>query len=490
MKKILLTLGLGLSTLGCAMAQGLDDVDFALTTVLNDTLREAMPTGGEDMVKIDTIDYLSDQIQNIFIGASVGASLSMGENTRYGNFLDMSKPSFEFTVGKFFYPQFGLRFNLQYLNQKGRCEWEVANVLDKEGMYDGNYDFSMVAGFVDGLVNFHNMFWKYREDRHFNLIGYFGLGYFRTFGFDQSKLDYLRDPYRKDGSKFPYVDVKDKNGNTVLDAMGNPVTTPAYAYNVNGKSRNYFAGHVGLIAAYQITEAWDVNVDLSFNGTDDAYNGKRFRRVYDSYVNIMAGMTYHIPDTSGKRRLKYSHYTDQDMVTILNRQIYETQDSLEQALKPVEKIEEAVTYNEMLQTTVSFYIDKTFITEAQERNVRSVARFMENHPELDVVVTGYADKQTAYPKYNMMLSKKRAQNVYKMLVEKYNVDPKRLSMDYKGDEEQPFEIVNEWNRSVVFVLKPHTDDFKADVETKADKLKLNQHESGNLRGTDDLKPTH
>lgn len=467
MKKIFLSLGLVLSTMGCAWAQDLDDVDYTLTTVLNDTLAEAMPTGGEDMVRIDTIDYLSDQVQNIFIGASVGASLSMGENTRYGNFLDMSKLSFEATVGKFFYPQFGLRFSLQYLNQKGRAEWEIADELDKRGMYDGNYDFSLLAGFVDGLVNFHNMFWKYREDRHFNLIGYFGLGYFRSFGFDKDKLNYLADPW---------------------DRNGDPMGKGTYGYPVNGKSRNYFAGHAGLIAAYQITEAWDVNVDVSFNGTDDAYNGKRFRRVYDTYVNLMAGLTYHIPDTSGKRRLKYTHYTDQDMVTVLNRQIFETQDSLEQAMKPVDKIEEAVAYNEMLQTTVSFYIDKTFITEAQERNVRSVARFMENHPDLDVVVTGYADKQTAYPKYNMMLSKKRATNVYNMLVEKYGVDPKRLTMDYKGDEEQPFEIVNEWNRSVVFILKPHTDDFKADVQTKSEKL--NQHSQGRLNATDDKKPTH
>lgn len=463
MKKIFLTLSLGLSTLGCAMAQDLDDVaDYTLSTVLNDTLRESLPTGGEDLVKIDTIDYLSDQVQNIFIGASVGASLSMGENTRYGNFLDMSRPSFEFTVGKFFYPQFGLRLSLSYLNQKGRANWEIADELDRTGMYDGNYDFSMACAFVDGMLNFHNMFWKYREDRKFNLIAYFGLGYFRTFGFDDDKLKYLRDPWDRNNVKYG-------------DYM---------KYPVSGKNKNYFAGHAGLIASYQITEAWDINADLSFNGTDDAYNGVRYRRVYDSYVNIMAGITYHIKDTSGKRRLKYSHYTDQDMATILNRQIYETQDSLEQAMKPIDKMEEAVAYNEMLQTTVSFYIDKTFITEAQERNVRSVARFMESHPNLDVVVTGYADKQTAYPKYNMMLSKKRAQNVYDMLVKKYNVDPNRLSMDYKGDEEQPFEIVNEWNRSVVFLLKPHTDDFKAEVQDKANKTKLNEHESGNLRKTD------
>lgn len=488
MKKIFLVLSIVLGSMNFVMAQDVDDfsLDFSLpadepvynlTTVLNDTLSEGIPMGGEDMVKIDTIDYLSDQVQNIFLGVSVGASLSMGENTRYGNFFDMSRPSFQITAGKFFYPQFGLRLTMSYLNQKGRAEWEVADYLDRYGQRDGNYNFSMACLFADGLINFHNVLWRYREDRNFHLIGYLGLGYFRTFGFDDNKLDYLRQPLYRDCTI-----------NGVHYNANDPMPAVTFGYDVDGKSRNYFAGHVGLIASYQITEAWDVNLDVSFNGTDDAYNGVRFRRVYDSYVNLMAGVTYHIKDTAGKRRLKYTHYTDQDVVTVLNRQIYETQDSLEQALKPVVKTVENVAYNEMLQTTVSFYIDKTFITEAQERNVRSVARFMETHPDIDVVVTGYADKQTAYPKYNMMLSKKRATNVYNMLVEKYNVDPKRLSMDYKGDEEQPFEIVNEWNRSVVFVIKHHTEDFQPDVETKSEKL--NKHSQGRLNATDSLKPTH
>ena len=432
MKKILFAMILCLGTVFNAFAQNNDDaIEYSLTGALSDTISEVIPN---DFIKVDTIDYLSDQVQNIFISAHAGLSLSMGENTRFTNFFAITRPSFRFSVGKFFYPQFGLRGSIEYLNQRGRAEWEVAQELDKQGLNDGNYDFSMASGFIDGLVNFHNVFWKYREDRRFNLIGYFGLGAFYTFGFDKDKLDYLRDPVTKDG-----------------------VHHKEWSYDVDGSSQWYFAGRVGLMAAYQITDAWDINVDISFNGTDDAYNGVRFRRVYDSYVDIMAGITYHIKDTAGKRRLQYSHYTDDNIVTVLNRQIYELNDSLEQAQKPVVKMEEKVSYNEMLQTTVSFYIDKTFITDAQKRNVRSVARFMENHPDLDVVVTGYADVQTAYPKYNMMLSRKRAQAVYDMLTKEYGIDPARLSMEYKGDQEQPFTIVNEWNRAVVFFLKPHVD---------------------------------
>jgi hypothetical protein len=57
-------------------------------------------------------------------------------------------------------------------------------------------------------------------------------------------------------------------------------------------------------------------------------------------------------------------------------------------------------------------------------------------------------------------------------------------MDYMGDEKQPFPIVNEWNRAVVFYIKPHDDSFKPSIEDKANDIKLNSHESKRLDETD------
>lgn len=381
----------------------------------------------------------------------------MGENTRFGNFFDMTRPSFQIQVGRSFYPQFGLRLTLNYLSQRGRAEWSTSEFLEEWAERDGNYDFSMAAGFLDGVFDFHNVIWGYKEDRRFSLKGYLGLGAFYTFGFDDNKLDWLAQPTWKDC-----------NRNGVHHNAGDLLPS-GFGYRVDRKSKWYFAGHIGLIGEYHISPAWSVNLDVSFNGTDDGYNGMRFRRVYDSYVDVMLGALYYIKDASG-----YRH----------RRPRYVYIQSFSDPLPPEPNIVENAHYKEMLKTTVSFYIDKTFVTDAQRRNVRSVARFMETHPNIDVVVTGYADVQTAYPKYNMMLSQKRAQAVYKMLVDEFNVDPKRLSMDYKGDEEQPFEIVNEWNRAVVFYIKPHESSFTPSVEDKANDIKLNSHESRRLNQTD------
>lgn len=429
-----------------------------------------------EYASVDTVEFISDKVQNWILGASVGGSYSMSENTRFGNFFDMTRPSFQIQLGKYFYPQFGIRATVNYLAQRGRSYWETADFLEEYAEQDGNYDFSILAGFVDGVLDFHNVIFGYKEDRFFSLKGYIGLGAIYTFGFDKDKLNWLVNPTWKDCT---YNGVHHNAGELLPSG---------YQYRADGDSKWYFAGHVGLIADFRISDAWSVNLDISFNGTDDAYNGARYRRVYDSYVDLMAGLTYRIKDSSSNRAIRYARYTDQDIVNSINNQLKETNDSLLEALKPVVRTHENVSYNEMLQTTVSFYIDKTFVTDAQKRNVRSVAKFMEVHPDLDIVITGYADKQTAYPKYNMMLSQKRAQAVYDLLVNEYGVDANRLSMDYKGDEDQPFAIVNEWNRAVVFYIKAHDSNFKPSIEDKADKIQLNREETSRLNQTDSKKP--
>lgn len=381
----------------------------------------------------------------------------MGENTRFGNFFDMTRPSFQIQVGRSFYPQFGMRLTLNYLSQKGRAEWSTSEFLEKWAERDGNYDFSMAAGFIDGVFDFHNVIWGYKDDRRFSLKGYLGLGAFYTFGFDDNKLDWLANPTWSDC-----------NYNGVHHNAGDRLPS-GYGYRVDRKNKWYYAGHIGLIGEYHLSPAWSVNLDVSFNGTDDAYNGMRFRRVYDSYVDVMLGAVYYLKDASGYRHRR-------------PRYIYVDADTLPIPEEP--KIIEKVHYNEMLETMVTFYIDKTFVTDAQRRNVHSVAKFMEKHPNIAIVVIGYADVQTAYPKYNMMLSKKRAKAVYDMLINDFGVDANRLRMTYMGDKEQPSKIVNEWNRAVRFKVVPLDSNFVPGIDPDDDQIEPNSHESKRLKQTD------
>ena len=108
----------------------------------------------------------------------------------------------------------------------------------------------------------------------------------------------------------------------------------------------------------------------------------------------------------------------------------------------VTEVKKEVVKNEMLGMTVSFIIDKYNITDIQKKNVAEAAKYLEDHPEVNLIITGYADVQTGNPAYNLKLSQRRAEAVCNMMVKEFGVDPSRIRVDYKGDSLQPYQLKN------------------------------------------------
>mgnify|MGYP000054972587 FL=1 len=136
----------------------------------------------------------------------------------------------------------------------------------------------------------------------------------------------------------------------------------------------------------------------------------------------------------------------------LNRKINEERNKPVPA-PVVTEVKKEVVKNEMLGMTVSFIIDKYNITDIQKKNVAEAAKYLEDHPEVNLIITGYADVQTGNPAYNLKLSRRRAEAVCNMMVKEFGVDPSRIRVDYKGDSLQPYQLKNEWNRVVVFITE-------------------------------------
>lgn len=110
-------------------------------------------------------------------------------------------------------------------------------------------------------------------------------------------------------------------------------------------------------------------------------------------------------------------------------------------------VEEIVTAP--LMTTVAFKIDSAEISASEEVNVYNMAQWLKANPSATITIVGYADKDTGTAAYNMELSKKRANKVADMLVGKYCIDKKRLSIKHEGSNTQPYST-NDWNRIVIF----------------------------------------
>lgn len=350
---------------------------------------------------------------NWFIGIHAGMNHSLSENARFGDFMDMTKPGFALSVGKYFSPAVGARVMLSYMKQQSRANSEA--LID-----DKNYGFHNIGGYLDGLFNLNNIFGQYKENTRFNVYGILGFGFNATGGFDDK------------------VESWDK---------------PAGGYKVYTDNSAYFSLRGGLGLSYMLSNALDLNLEVTAHGADDAYNGTRYDNKYDTYVAAMLGLTYHFKDQYGDRRFRYTTLSDNDWLDELNARINAERGKVRKPERIV-KVQREMFHSELLNTTVSFKIDRSSITDLQMKNVAQVAKYIQEHPDVNIVITGYADVKTAYPDYNMKLSKRRAESVRDALVKNFNVDPSRLRIDYKGDTVQPFQMKNEWNRVVIFLTEP------------------------------------
>lgn len=373
-------------------------------------------------VKADTINTLKHYkaSDNWFLGLVVGTNFSLTENIRFAPFGKRMGPSVGIAAGKYFNPAVGARVRVAYLNQHSRANSELVDAYP-EVYGDGVYKFSMVSTFFDGLFNFNNIFKPYKESNRFNVVGVVGVGMNTSFGFDE----------------------KIKNWSPSKGGL----------YEVDRSTGTYLAIHAGIQLNYKVSDAIDINLESTYNATDDGYNGTRYDRKYDGYIYVVAGATYHFKDHYGDRRFKYVTLTDQAQIDRLNAQINEARAELANKPEPIVRVEKKVETSRILDMTVSFIIDKYNITDVQKNNVQKVAEYLLNNPNMNLIITGYADVETGNPAYNLKLSQRRAEAVRDMLVNDFGVDSSRLRIDYKGDTVQPYERKNEWNRVVIFVTE-------------------------------------
>jgi len=129
----------------------------------------------------------------------------------------------------------------------------------------------------------------------------------------------------------------------------------------------------------------------------------------------------------------------------------QTNDKKEQkaTFAPCEPHGDPIDYKINYTNVVLFRINSCAIDKDQEIGIYNTAEALEMHPYENIHIIGYADKQSGSETYNMILSEKRARNVAKFLIEKHNIRPDRIYVEWRGSTEQPY-TNNEWNRVVIF----------------------------------------
>ena len=329
-------------------------------------------------------------------------------------------PAIDLYLTKWASPSFGVGLGVNYAPFKGLYQsnpvWQnrsrdiTANfVPDKKELYtkaDGKYASEQLAlqkgSYLDVFAlahaNLMNIFGGYKADRFFTIDAYAGGGV--IFGFA-------------------------KSGN-VHDASFN----------------------AGLMNTFRLTDQLSLLLNVRGALIGDAFDGEVYtneptkahwlaNHKFDGIFGATIGLTCNIGKEASKWRLaeRFSEYT------------YD-KETIKEIVKEKEYIEKPVPVAEVPEVWfhINFIVDRWDISKKELININAVADLIKSTPNTKYLVCGYADKQTATPAHNLMLSENRAKAVYNTLVNDFGVNPDQLVMDYKGGVDYMFYNMKELSR--------------------------------------------
>ena len=355
--------------------------------------------------------YYSTSADNWFIQIGAGINSPFMENhLANGKEKHHITVGYNFAFGKWMSPYVGWR--LSFLG--GPLHW------DNDGFEKAKY----VSGNFDIMWDMFNSFHGVNSRRVFSIVPFVGLG--GTF---------TRDYKPNHGN------IIDNDGSR----KGNSWTLPVSA---------------GIQLRFRLCKYVDFFAEGRAQFHGDNFNNYAYGRPVDINISAMGGFSFNI---GGADFRSYNPCDYLSYINNLNNQVNDLRGALattaaalavaESQLPCPEVTEVAAVVDEgpeiPLMATVRFTINSSRITEQEIVNVYNIAEWMKANPEQNVAIAGYADKNTGTSKYNMDLSKRRAQAVYDVLVNKYGVNPDRLAIQAEGSDVQPYDV-NNWNRIVIF----------------------------------------
>ena len=344
-----------------------------------------------------------------YVQGQFGAQYTLGE-VSMGKLIS---PNAQLGVGYNFGKVVGARFVVNAWQSKGGSEIQGET-------YKWKYNY--VAPMIDVTFNMSNLISGVNPNRLVDVTAFIGGGVNIAFSNDEANEvnNYLLNTYGTINS-------------------GSAYEKSQFLRNVRDNTSARAVGHAGLAADFKVTNKLAVGVEVAANFLSDTYNSKKAGNV-DWYFNGLVGVKYAFGETSKERKIEPPApqivYRDRVVEKIVE--------------KPVEG--KKVAEVEALRMDVFFNIAGFKLLASEAQKVGEVAEYMKKYPSSKVTITGLADKGTGTDKINIPLSKKRAEIVKDMLINKYGISADRITAEGKGSSEQPYTIP-ELNRVSICVVK-------------------------------------
>lgn len=371
--------------------------------------------------------YANKFTDNWYIGVDAGVM----SKTTHNAILKNLNPNAGVRVGKWLTPAFGLALegNAVLGNKVGGASYTDADAIKATQLL------------LLGQFNFSNWFCGYKgEPRNFEVIGNLGIGWLHNFGKNKTELGTIQNTMnQKIALDFAWNFGSDKQWQFYVE--------PAITYAIAGAKTDYYLNGKPQFdennCGRQLVN-WDINY---------------------SHLQLNVGINYKFKTSNGRHNFVLVEECDQNLINSLNDEINDLRgkvatipallkeiEDLKAALKDCEEKPAPVVEKivEPSLPSVFYQLNKSIITPAQAQNVAIAATVLKNHPELKLMVKGYASPEGPHDNNND-LSVRRAAAVKDMLINKYKIDADRITTEGCGETDKLFEIY-EFNRVAMLYL--------------------------------------
>lgn len=344
--------------------------------------------------------------KNWFLSIGGGAQTYFGDHNRQLLWKNRISPAFDVAVGKWFTPGIGVRGMFSGLTLKGATQGAYSTgELIEEKPYSGYFlsyqEFNYMNLHVDVMLNMTNLCCGFKEERVYNIIPYFGMGWAAV----------LEDADRLQTGLTPGREV---------------------------------SANIGLINQFRLNRLLDLNVDIRGGYVQDRFDGEDGGRYGEGLLSATANLVWKIGGNTWDRSKTIVRYDNRAINALREQmdQLSRDNEALQKALEDCNEEKAAAAAKKLAVVApnlVTFKINKSNLSKEARANLGLLAEVIKQCDSSVVyTITGYADAATGNKTINDRLSKERAEAVYNCLVKEFGVNPEQLRVEYKGGVENMF----------------------------------------------------
>ncbi|MDR2679607.1 MAG: OmpA family protein [Tannerella sp.] len=372
---------------------------FLCGTVMSISAQEYQPQVGFSTENGSKVNFKKNKAgDNWFISLGGGASMLFGDQNSDAKYVDRVNWAAGLSIGKWYNPYLAYRLQLN-----GGQLMNFSNLYGVSGL--SKQDFLYGNAHLDVLFDATNFWAPYNEKKPVRFIPFVGIGYA------------IRPGKTVDGFAFKRSESPSIN--------------------------------LGAQIPFRLSDRIDLFLEGEYSIYNEQFNRTDMGQEQDRVVQGLIGLNFKL----GRTNFEVIEPMDYDLLNDLNAQINALRAQNEELSKRPKscpecpKVAPVVEHRESLKNVVFFRLNSSVIDKNQEGNIFNTAEYAKKH-NLPVIVVGYADKKTGTADYNQGLSERRARAVAKRLTEQYGIPTEKISIEWKGDTQQPYEI-NNWNRVVI-----------------------------------------